>query len=154
VPAYITREQFDRNQAQLRANRSDLLGPVRPGTALLSGLVVCGRCGLRMTAAYNNDGRAARYICGGQNSSYGAPLCQSLMSAPVDARVTSIVLQALESAALEARLAIVADLQAERAALEQRWRQRLERAHTARCRSGVLRHIVTAPGVLKWQTGE
>ncbi len=128
VPAYISREQFDRNQAQLRANRADRLGPVRAGTALLSGLVVCGRCGLRMTAAYNNDGHAARYICSGENSSYGGPFCQSLKAAPVDKHVTSIVLQALQPAALEASLAVAADLQAERAALEQQWRQRLERA--------------------------
>jgi hypothetical protein len=127
MPAYITREQFDRNQAQLRANRADHLGPVRAGTALLSGLVVCGRCGLRMTAAYNNDGHAARYICGSENSSYGGPFCQSLKAAPVDVKVTSIVMQALQPAALEASLAVAADMQAERAALEQQWRQRLER---------------------------
>jgi Recombinase zinc beta ribbon domain len=113
---------------QLRANRADHLGPVRSGTALLSGLVVCGRCGLRMTAAYNNDGHAAGYICDGQHPSYGAPFCQSLKSAQVDVQVTSIVLHALEPAALEASLAVAADLQAERTALEQRWRQRLERA--------------------------
>jgi excisionase family DNA binding protein len=128
VPAYITREQFDRNQAQLRANRADHLGPVRAGTALLSGLVVCGQCGLRMAAVYNNDGHAARYMCSNQTVSYGGPLCQSLKAAPVDEQVTSIVLQALEPAALEASLAVAADLQAERAALEQQWCQRLERA--------------------------
>jgi len=128
VPAYISRVQFDCNQAQLRANRSDRLGPVRSGTALLSGLVVCGRCGLRMTAAYNNDGHAARYICSGENSSYGGPFCQSLKAAPVDVQVTSIVLQALQPAALEASIAVAADLQAERAALELQWRHRLERA--------------------------
>jgi DNA invertase Pin-like site-specific DNA recombinase len=128
VPAYITREQFERNQAQLRANRADRLGPVRAGSALLSGLLVCGQCGLRMTAVYNNAGHAARYACTGQNSSYGAPFCQSLKAAPVDAQVTSLILQALEPAALEASLAVAADLQAERAALEQQWRQRLERA--------------------------
>jgi hypothetical protein len=50
VPAYITREQFERNQAQLRANRADRLDPVRAGSALLSGLLVCGQCGLRMMA--------------------------------------------------------------------------------------------------------
>ena len=38
VPAYITREQFDRNQAQLRANRADHLGPVRAGTCAAVGL--------------------------------------------------------------------------------------------------------------------
>jgi hypothetical protein len=128
APAYITREQFERNQAQLRANRSDRLGPVRAGSALLSGLLVCGQCGLRMTAIYNNDGHAARYACTGQNSSYGEPFCQSLKAAPVDALVTSLILLTLEPAALEASLALAADLQAERAALEQQWRQRLERA--------------------------
>ena len=128
VPAYITREQFDRNQAQLRANRPDHLGPVRAGTALLSGLVVCGQCGLRMVAAYNNDGHAARYMCTGQNVSYGGPFCQSLKAASVDMQVTSVVLQALQPAALEASLAVAADLQAERTALEQQWCQRLERA--------------------------
>jgi DNA invertase Pin-like site-specific DNA recombinase len=128
VPAYISREQFERNQAQLRANRPDHLGPVRAGTALLSGLLVCGRCGLRMTALYNNDGHAARYACTGQNSSYGEPFCQSLKAAPVDGKVTSVVLEALEPAALETSLAVAADLQAERVALEQQWRLRLERA--------------------------
>jgi len=128
APAYITREQFERNQAQLRANRPDRLGPVRAGSALLSGLLVCGQCGLRMTVIYNNDGHAARYACTGQNSSYGEPFCQSLKAAPVDAEVTSLILQALEPAALEASLALAVDLQAERAALEQQWRQRLERA--------------------------
>lgn len=128
LPAYISREQFERNQVQLRANCPDRLGPVRAGSALLSGLLVCGRCGLRMTVVYNNDGHAARYACTGQNSSYGAPFCQSLKAAPVDAQVTSLILRALEPAALEASLAVAADLQAERAALERRWRQRLERA--------------------------
>jgi hypothetical protein len=128
VPAYISREQFERNQVQLRANRTDRTGPPRAGSALLSGLLVCGQCGLRMTAVYNNDGHAGRYVCAGQHSSYGAPFCQSLKSAPVDVKVTSIVMQALAPAALEASLAVAADLQAERAALEQQWRQRLERA--------------------------
>jgi Recombinase zinc beta ribbon domain len=128
VPAYITREQFERNQMQLCANRTDRTGPARAGTALLSGLLVCGRCGLRMTAAYNNNGHAARYACTGQNSSYGEPFCQSLKAVPVDEQVTSLILQALEPAALEASLTVAADLQYERAALEQQWRQRLERA--------------------------
>lgn len=128
LPAYISWEQFQRNQEQLRANRPDHVGPVRAGTALLSGLLVCGQCGLRMVALYNNDGHAARYACTGQNTSYGAPYCQSLKAAPVDAQVTRLILQALQPAALEASLAVATDLQAEREALEQQWRHRLERA--------------------------
>ena len=128
LPAYISWEQFQRNQEQLRTNRPVHVGPVRAGTALLSGLLVCGQCGLRMVALYNNDGHAARYACTGQNTSYGAPYCQSLKAAPVDAQVTRLILQALQPAALEASLAVATDLQAEREALEQQWRHRLERA--------------------------
>jgi len=138
VPAYSTWEQFQRNQKQVQANRPEQAGPARAGAALLSGLLVCGQCGLRMGATYNNNGHAARYACTGQYSSYGTALCQSLKASPVDAEVTRLVLQALEPAAVEISLAAAADLQAERAALERQWRQRLERAqyevnHARRC---------------------
>src|SRR5580698_4895188 len=87
LPAYITWEQFQRNQEQIRANRTSERGPTRAGAALLSGLIVCGRCGLRMTAAYNNAGHAARYLCIGARTSYDAPSCQTLKAAPVDDEV-------------------------------------------------------------------
>ncbi len=128
LPAYIGWEQYQRNQAQIRANRADHRGPVRAGTALLSGLLICGCCGLRMLSSYNNNGHAARYSCAIMANSYGAPFCQSLKAAPLDALVARLVLQALEPAALEASLAVAQDLEAERGALEAHWQQRLERA--------------------------
>jgi hypothetical protein len=128
VPAYISWEQFQRNQEQIRSNRPNQIGPVRAGTALLSGLLICGQCGLRMGAMYNNAGHTARYTCTGMHSSYDEPFCQSLKAAPVDAQVTRLILEALEPAALETSLAVAADLEAERAALQRQWDQRLERA--------------------------
>jgi len=128
LPAYITWEQFQRNQEQIRANRPSERGPARAGAALLSGLIVCGRCGLRMTAAYNNAGHAARYQCIGARTSFEAPSCQALKAAPVDAEVTRLILKALEPAAIETSLAAALDLEAERKALDQHWSQRLERA--------------------------
>jgi DNA invertase Pin-like site-specific DNA recombinase len=131
MPAYIRQDQFERIQAQIRSNRPSEKGPVRAGTALLSGLVTCGACGLRMTAAYSNNGHTARYLCGGMHTSYDAPLCQSLPAAPVDAEVARLVLQALEPAAIEISLAVASDLEAERVALDRQWQQRLERAQQA-----------------------
>ena len=128
LPAYISGEQFERNQQQIRANRTSERGPVRAGAALLSGLIVCGRCGLRMTATYNNAGHAARYQCIGARTSYDAPSCQTLKAAAVDDEVTCLILKALEPAAIEASLAAALDLEAERKALNQHWSQRLERA--------------------------
>jgi hypothetical protein len=104
------------------------MGPARAGSALLSGLLICGRCGLRMTAIYNNNGRTARYVCHRMHADYGEPFCQSLKAAPLDVMMARLVLQALEPAAVEASLLVANDLEAERAALEHHWRQRQERA--------------------------
>jgi DNA invertase Pin-like site-specific DNA recombinase len=48
-PAYISWEQYESNVARLAENRSlrEARGPARQGRALLTGLVVCGRCGER-----------------------------------------------------------------------------------------------------------
>lgn len=131
IPAYISWEQYLRNQAQIRSNRADHRGPVRAGTALLSGLLVCGRCGLRMVASYNNNGHTSRYACVHMASSYAQPRCQSLKGAPLDALIARLVLQALEPAALEASLAVAGDLQAERQAVDRHWQLRLERTRYA-----------------------
>src|SRR5271166_1675170 len=63
LPGYISFERYERNQAQLKANKAAGGGTVRDGSALLSGVLICGRCGLRMLAHYNNNGHAARYVC-------------------------------------------------------------------------------------------
>ena len=128
LPGYISFERYERNQAQLKANKAACGGTVRAGSALLSGVLICGRCGLRMLAHYNNNGHAARYVCSQMQSCYGEAFCQSLKAAPLDALVSGLVLQALEPAAIEASLALADNLEAERAALDRHWRQRLERA--------------------------
>jgi hypothetical protein len=51
-PAYISPEQFWANQERLQQNRAGSPGAPRQGPALLSGLLVCGRCGYRMVVNY------------------------------------------------------------------------------------------------------
>src|SRR6266851_2223819 len=65
-PAYISPEQYERNQARLQANRAraDAMGAARSGSALLAGLVVCARCGCRLGVHYDNGGaRLHTYEC-------------------------------------------------------------------------------------------
>jgi DNA invertase Pin-like site-specific DNA recombinase len=128
VPAYITWEQYQRNQAQRQMNMAARGGSVRAGSALLSGVLICGRCGLRMMAQYNNNGHTGRYTCMYMKAYYDEPLCQSLKAAPLDGLMTRLILEALQPAALEASIALAADLEAERAALDGHWQRRLERA--------------------------
>jgi hypothetical protein len=128
VPAYISWEQFTRNLKQMEGNRVEAFGAVRQGPALLSGLLVCGRCGLKMATTYQQNGGDLRYACGNAMSNYGGSLCQSLSGTPLDHLVSAWVLKALEPAALEISLQAVQDLEGERQQLHRHWAQRLERA--------------------------
>ncbi|OWK39931.1 recombinase family protein [Fimbriiglobus ruber] len=132
LPAYITWDRFEANQARLAANRSTVATPGAPrnGPSLLAGLVRCGRCGQRMAVRYDGPrGRAHAYSCSRAAADYGEPLCQGLSSGgAVDALVAGQVLAAVEPAALEARLAAVAGVERQRAERERPWQLRRERA--------------------------
>jgi DNA invertase Pin-like site-specific DNA recombinase len=129
-PAYITVERFDANQERLAANRARTTakGAPRSGPSLLGGLVVCGRCGQRMTIGYSNGGQSLRYSCNRAFSAYAEPLCQSLAGQVLDELVGEQILQALQPQALQLSLAAVADLEQERARLHRHHHQELERA--------------------------
>src|SRR6266540_3247408 len=136
LPAYITVEQYHANLARLAANaaRAEQPGVVRAGSALLSGLARCGRCGRRMTVRYHVRGQATQpeYVCARQLTDYGADQrCQALAGACVDALVCEQVLAALAPAAVEVSLRAAEQVEAERAELERIWQHRLERAAIA-----------------------
>ena len=141
--AYITWEQFEQNQQKLRENSrlGQLLAAPRHGPSVLAGLVVCGRCGHRMTVAYSNTSGSAgadpkaseksktlRYRCQREAIDYGAPLCQSLSGAVLEGFVIERLLQAVSPASLELSLAACEDIQRERQQLDDHWQQRLARS--------------------------
>ena len=132
LPAYISIEQYERNMQRLDANRSraQSLGAVRDGPALLAGLVVCGRCGSKMTVRYQRGPGGKLhpvYVCGRAKSDYAASQCQQLAGACVDVHVTGLLLAAVAPAALEVSLAAAGQVQAQREQVDRIWRQRLER---------------------------
>jgi hypothetical protein len=136
LPAYVTVEQYHANLARLAANaaRADTPGVVRAGSALLSGLARCGRCGRRMTVRYHVRRQTTQpeYVCARQLTGYGAEgRCQALAGACVDALVAEQLLSALAPAAVEVSLRAAEQVAAERAELERIWQQRLERAQIA-----------------------
>jgi len=130
VPAYITWEQYEANVARLKANqaRASEIGAARYGPALLSGLVVCSKCGHRMTVRYSGKRSLHTYVCTRMMSDYGGEICQSIAGRAVDGLVTQEALAALAPAQLELSLTAAEHVEAERAALNEHWQQRLERA--------------------------
>jgi DNA invertase Pin-like site-specific DNA recombinase len=140
LPAYITPGQYEANVAQMAANRQTAATPGAPrdGSALLSGLLRCGRCDgeHRMSVRYHDGSRAAHfahgYICAYQHVNYGiGGICQHIAGPALDAYVAGQVLDAVAPAALEVSLAAAGQAEAERAMLDKLWRQRLERARYA-----------------------
>lgn len=129
VPAYITWEQYERNLRQLAANSAQGIGVPRHGPSLLSGILICGRCGLRMATYYSNNGNKLRYSCTRMASDYAEPVCQSLLGNPLDGLITQHILEAIKPSALEVSLQIAADVEKERKGLVTHWEKQLERAH-------------------------
>jgi hypothetical protein len=125
-PAYITWERYEANVEQLAANQNRALSTERRGSALLSGLLVCGRCGYRMSPQY--AGGYARYNCSRLQTTYGGKFCLSVAARVVDDCVATLVLEALEPSALEVSLQVAENIEAERQRLDESWKQRLERA--------------------------
>jgi DNA invertase Pin-like site-specific DNA recombinase len=133
-PGYLTWDQYEANLAVLAANaaaRGDdrAAGPPREGTALLQGLVVCGRCGRRMTIRYHarHGTQIPSYVCQNDGIRTAQPICQHLTGDNIDSAVSSLILAALTPAAIEVSLAVSDELiaQAERA-------DQLRRAHVQR----------------------
>lgn len=129
---YISWDEFERNQQKLEENStlSKMLMAPRHGPSVLSGLLVCGRCGHRMMVGYTNVSakRALRYSCQRDAIDYAAERCQSLSGAGLESFVIERLLQAVSPASLELSLAATEDIERERKQLDDHWQQRLARS--------------------------
>lgn len=132
---YIGWDEYLANQETLERNRSFdkesvLSGPAREGLALLQGLLICVRCGRRLSVTYTgNGGIYPTYNCNDSLREGLAPehplrvRCE-LIDAPVAARV----LEMLAPAQLELALEAVKELERRDDSIMAQWRMRLERA--------------------------
>ena len=127
LPAYISWEQYERNTRQLLSNSIQGIGVPRQGNSLLSGLLICGRCGLRMATCYTNNGNKLRYSCSRMSVDYGEDVCQSLVGNALDELIAREALEALKPAALEVSLRVATNLEQEHNNLQNHWKQELER---------------------------
>jgi DNA invertase Pin-like site-specific DNA recombinase len=115
---YITWEQFEAHQTMLRENAAvhghdRRRSPPREGPALLQGLVICGKCGLRMTVRYHQSRGtlAPIYTCQRAGIQHGHALCQQITGASIDQAIGALVVDAVSPMALEVSLGIQHELQ-------------------------------------------
>src|ERR1700756_4160569 len=105
---YVDWAEFERNQRQLAANAYGRVGGVksgRGGRALLPGLLICGRCGRRLSVVYASRGRPRPvYRCDRPNLMLGLQRCLIFGGPRVDAAIAEEILRAVEPMAVEAAL--------------------------------------------------
>jgi DNA invertase Pin-like site-specific DNA recombinase len=134
-PGYLSWEEFETNQATLRANAQSRgldrrRSPAREGVALLQGLVICGRCGERMTVRYivRRGHPAPYYVCQREGIATAQRICERLPGGTVDDAVAEAMLAAVTPAALEVALEVCEELRARKADVDRLRRAQVDRA--------------------------
>lgn len=128
LPAYITWEQWEKNQRKLWENSTKYraCGAAR-GTALLAGRVICGRCGKRMSVCYSGQSKA-RFTCDMSRNQWGESQCQSFNARPLHELIERQLLLALAPAALDLSLSAARQIESDRQQVARHHQQTVERA--------------------------
>jgi Recombinase zinc beta ribbon domain len=115
---YITWDEFEENQRRLRENAQAIGGerrrsPPREGPALLQGIVVCGRCGDRMTVRYHQrDGTLwPTYVCQRRGVAHAEPISQSIPGRGLDEAIGRVLIETVTPLTLEMALTVRQELQ-------------------------------------------
>jgi hypothetical protein len=117
-PGYITVEQYEANLAKMAANAAAhgpdrAAGPPREGPALLQGIIICGRCGNRMTLRYHTrrGQQTPTYVCQRDGISHGHPPCAVIPGHTLDQQAGEFLISQLTPLAAEAALTVSAELE-------------------------------------------
>jgi DNA invertase Pin-like site-specific DNA recombinase len=130
-PAYISGEQFEKNQTMLQDNysaydRHRTRGIPRSGKALLHGLVCCGQCGHKMVVQYKGG---TQYLCNQLRGQYQVPVCQRLPADPIDRWVVDQFFAAFAGAELDLYALSVQQAEREQQQVTKAHEQQLQRLH-------------------------
>lgn len=138
-PAYISEEEYEKNQERLRNNtcgRRPDTAPTIPGkgSALLQGIVYCGICGKRMNTVYQASSSKDRnrpafplYICDG-DPSVPHSRCMQVNGAAIDEKISALVRERLTEEAVQNALEIRDEVDVRWKEVEGLLKTRLQRA--------------------------
>lgn len=132
---YITYEDFFSNKEKLEANRTNgeenlLSGAAREGLALLQGLLLCSKCGRKITIRYKgSNGIYPSYECvwlkrDGLSGTY----CFSLHCNLLDEAVSARVLEVLKPEQINIALKALKEIESRNEAVSKQWEMKIERA--------------------------
>jgi len=104
--AYIKNLELIEANAGMRGKlATHQTGAAKAGSALLGGLLRCGRCGRKLHVGYSgNHGRVPRYFCRGAHLNHGTQWCISFGGLRVDEAVVKEVLETLQPMGVQSAL--------------------------------------------------
>jgi len=115
---YLCWEDYEQNQKRLHESAQAIgsdrrKSPAREGPALLQGLILCGRCGDRMTVRYHvRHGRLCPdYVCQREGIEHAQPVCQHVPGSGIDEAIGALLIEAVSPVALEVALTVQQELQ-------------------------------------------
>jgi DNA invertase Pin-like site-specific DNA recombinase len=114
---YISWEEHEAIQRQLlehaQGHGADRRrSPPREGPSLLQGMVLCGKCGARMTVRYHqrHGSLSPNYLCQREGIERGTPICQDVSGAGVDEAIGELLIATMTPVALEVALTVQDEL--------------------------------------------
>jgi DNA invertase Pin-like site-specific DNA recombinase/DNA-binding transcriptional regulator YiaG len=114
---YISWEEHEAIQRQLlehaQGHGADRRrSPPREGPSLLQGMVLCGKCGARMTVRYHqrHGSLSPNYLCQREGIERGTPICQDVPGAGVDEAIGELLIATMTPVALEVALTVQNEL--------------------------------------------
>ena len=102
----------------------------REGHALLQGLLICGRCGYRLTVRYtDHNGIRPAYQCNWQKR-HGVNLksCLSVLATPLDQTISKKILTVMNSNQIDIAIKAFEELEQRGESLEKQWKMKIDRA--------------------------
>lgn len=134
-PGYITWAEYEDNLRRLgenaQAHGADRRrSPPREGPALVQGVVLCGRCGGRMTVRYHcrGDRLLPDYMCQKDGIEQGERICQQVPGWSLDEAIGDLLVETVTPLALEVALTVQQELAANVEEADRLRRQQVERA--------------------------
>ena len=108
---YVSLSEYYGNIEKLESNCPQSGNSVpREGAALLQGIAVCGKCGLKMSNHYLTSSNGTRqhhyYVCGNDTQGKGMSHCQSVRGMALDEAISEMILESLTPLAISSAIEI------------------------------------------------
>jgi hypothetical protein len=133
---YITREEYEQNIQRLTENHQAFCtdrpkSPPREGPSLLQGVVLCGKCGKRMTVRYHTQkgDLIPDYVCQRAEIERGGEKpCQVIRGGLIDKSIGNLLIEMVTPMAIEVALAVQQEVEEHYASVQHIYQQRVEAA--------------------------